>query len=201
MKQIRSNKPLFFSIAALLFLGITVMGFFIGMALLRNTPEWRYLGSPPEKIDELLVANFDTIYVKTVSNSVYSCYWASPYDINCWAKVETIPEVVEDYCAFAQDAPHQLPSGNVIGVLQFHRCGWFAGSDSYSAFNYYLLDDGNVVQWGYDGFHWGWPGGISRAWLRNVIIGSVLGMFCAVGLITIVYFVIFKRESNESSQP
>lgn len=192
MKYFRSKNYLFRLFAVLLFICASCLGFVAGDVFFSKNstiPEWRYLGSPPEKIERLLVADFDTIYVGTIDKNIYSCRWSSPYDVNCWFRVEEIPEIFEPNCRYPQSTPPSLPFDNSVEILRFHHCSTFAGSDSDAAFSYYLLCDGTVVQWGYDSFHIGWPAGVIKEWVKYVMTGFVLGICLSISFIIVAYFV------------
>jgi hypothetical protein len=163
----------------LLVLLMTCLGLYGGTrfyaATLRPTPDLRWLGAPPQPIQELVAAHFDTVYVRTTDQTLYRCSWSSPYDIACWVPIAAIPTIRPDRCWRDQAPPPTLPSGTAIDVLQFHYCGSFAGITDCSSFNYYLLTDGTVVQWGADEFHIGLPPMMTLKWLSNAFAGMMVG--------------------------
>ena len=171
---------------------------------LPQIPEWRQLGSPPEAIEELLAADFDQIFVRTIDKKIYSCYWASPYDSACWVKVDEIPEIFVGYCDPADPtgpAAPRPPSGKVIQEILFENCGtFFGGSTDYSVFAYYLLEDGTVLQWGYDEFHFFPMPGMFKRLFRNIIVfwfmAVILGLVLSIRIINWA----FSRPKTDPTQ-
>lgn len=126
------------------------------------------------------------MYVRTIAGELYSCYWASPYDQQCWIAVAAVPDLPADRCWFTQAPPPDPPLGPVRAVKQFHYCSSFAGSTQYSVFNYYLLESGDVLQWGRNEFHLFNPPGANLLRLRIIAVsiatGGIGGGFGAIGL-------------------
>ncbi|NJM05281.1 hypothetical protein HC891_02150 [Candidatus Gracilibacteria bacterium] len=123
------------------------------------------------------------MYVRTTDQALYRCSWSSPYDIACWKPVSAIPTIRPNRCWRDQAPPPPLPSGTAVEVLQFQYCGSFAGITDYSSFNYYLLTDGTVVQWGTDEFHIGLPPMMTLKWLSNAFAGMMVGCICSTLLV------------------
>lgn len=153
-------------------------------------PEWRHLGKPPSEINRLMAADFSTIYVETVDKKIYSCYWASPLDINCWKEIEKVPEILFSGRCIPGEAPNAPlpPEENIKDKILFEYCGSFAGNTNYSIFAYYLLEDGTVTQWGRDEFHlFNLPSYVCIALTAALIFGMTAYLVIVVSISIFTY--------------
>jgi len=110
-------------------------------ANLEPADQWKSLGSPPEKIEKLLDAEFHTVYVTTLENRIYSCYRGSQYDVECWVEVTQVPEIYRQPCNNTPVSLAPSPPGRVVDSLQVTYCHRFGRT----GFDYVLLEDGNVM--------------------------------------------------------
>lgn len=127
----------------LLFL-TTCFGCFVGGELFSSiTPlrdEWQMLGKPPEPILEFHSIDLTTVYVKTKNGKLFSCYYVSSIDNECWIEIEQLPEA--EYGFYDQETfdwpeyPEQITDS--IGRRYISRFDISA--------RYVLLPDGNVMQ-------------------------------------------------------
>lgn len=155
-----------------------------------NSSELQFLGSPPEKIEKLVAAEFYTVYVRTIDGSLYSCYWESPGDTQCWVKVEEVPNLAIFPCGNGKDSNQgktilaPLPSSSeVIDFLQVEYCGTWAGRTERSEFDYFLVDTGEVLQWSYDRFHMLPPPSITQKMYLAVGLGLFVGLIIDTAVI------------------
>jgi hypothetical protein len=196
MKQASSDFKI---ISVLLLLILSCIGSCVGISIfhISKPPEWRDLGSPPEKIEKLIVADFDSIYVKTIFGNIYSCTWASPYDIECWVKVNEIPDKDLNSCGDRVHEPAPKPlNRQIIETVKFQYCWSFAGREHYSEFNYYLLENGNVLQWGEDDFHFFEPIGVIKREFLYILHGALFGIKIGLSLIFIYHYYRTKKDQN-----
>ena len=157
---------------------------------------WVSLGYPPQKVKQLAAAEFYTVYVEAVDGKIYSCYRASPYDIECWIEVTQLPELAEYQCGFSGTFPASPSSVRVIDRLEVEYCSTFAGQTDRSVFVYLLLDDNEILLNGYDKFHLWLPPGVSRKFFEGALWGFLIG--CCIAVISLL-FLRRKTKENQNS--
>jgi hypothetical protein len=111
--------------------------------------EWQPLGRPPEPVTEIAAAHFETIWVRTVTGKLYSCYWVSPYDNECWAEETAVSDDPWSSWASSEvyDGPHYPGFEPIQESVAKHYSLRFP-----AAVKYVLFTDGTVRKWMYGGF-------------------------------------------------
>ncbi len=101
MKNLSSGRPVFFIIFVLtLIWTLSIAGCFVGGKYFektytatfspKSTPDWIFVGTPPEKAMRIVDADLDFVYVETTEQRILSCYWITPLDNECWIEVKEI---------------------------------------------------------------------------------------------------------------
>lgn len=149
---------------------------------LSSPMDWQLLGHPPIKIEKLVAAKLYTVYAKTTNGNIYSCTRSSQYDIECWAEVTHVPEIMQSNCSIPSEFWMPENPGRVIDSLSYEYCHRFGRTQ----FKYILLEDGNVFQWGIDDFTWAPPPNLFWKLIQNVFGGCLLGLIGGSSLVFVI---------------
>lgn len=128
--------------------------------------QWRQLPQPPDEIDKLVAALPFEVYIKTKSGRLLGCQVASQFDKNCWYTAQSIPRAPDLPCGEIDNrflSPEEI-AGLILedglpgdaAVLQFvtvRLCDYAGRERVRSKFQYALLSNGEIWQWGVDNFH------------------------------------------------
>lgn len=116
-------------------------GFFLAWALNNRVfTRWQALGAPPGGAVDILDADASFVYVLTSQDQVYR--WL----VN-WEKAEPLERLLLDPDRVCEPFAPRLPDppGKVVDRIEGTQC--YADGAAY--FQYVLLEDGSVWEWGY----------------------------------------------------
>ncbi len=156
---------------------ITAVIFFVGMSIFwfLDSPAargWRALGSPPEKPAKIVMAEFEDIWIQSVTGKMYSC--ATYTQGRCWTERSEPPGAPRNFCRPSYAESIREPNGKIIDKAV--TC-WSDRGES----KYVLSEDGHVWVWEY---RYQSPYTSIGNQITNticiLIIGIVFGVFVAV---------------------
>jgi hypothetical protein len=141
---------------------------------------WESLGSPPGGAVDILDADASYVYVKTSDGEVYR--W-----LIRWEKAPPLDHPLLEGDRICEPMTPRLPDppGEVIDRIQGTEC--YADGAAY--FDYVLLDDGSVWQWGFT---------TSPLMLMLYPIIGIAG--CLVGLIVAGFLAILAKVLSSRRQ-
>jgi len=142
---------------------------------------WVPLGRPPGGAAEILDAGLGVVYVRNEAGEVYRC---SP----CWEKTEPLEEPLvgqQDYdCSYPLKVPE--PPAGVLDRFSVWRCY----SDGSTYFEYVVLEDGSVLEWGYTSSSLG----ILAGYPLFVFVGCMIGSL--IFIVGIVILLGYRRAQK-----
>lgn len=150
---------------------------------------WIAFERPPTEIEQLIDAEFATVYVRTEDNRMFACYRASQYDVDCWQEITTVPDQYPaSNCNSTVFWSIPRPPANVTDRVAFEYCHRFGAT----TYRYVLTADGTVWQWRSDDFTWIGPPQQFRRLLLSTCGGGILGLIGGI----IIAAIVVRRRNN-----
>ena len=120
-------------------------------AFVDENPSWFLLPKTPSDVNRLVAIRPFSIFVETIDGQLLGCNQPSKLDSNCWYQVDAFPDNPVYPCDFPYEVPAHLNSDMIVQTLQKEYCEyWFGGDYNISVFQYVLLKNGEIWQWGLD---------------------------------------------------
>jgi hypothetical protein len=142
---------------------------------------WQLLSKPPENITEIVEADMDNVWVRTTSGKLYSCYWITPYDNECWIEIADVPEPSWGEGEIYEGPPYpgDEPIKQSMAIRYYSRFD--------TAVKYVLLENGNIRKWTMGGFLVLRAPGLMVRYIGSICGFSFIGLFASLALGIVIF--------------